>query len=180
MSLVAAPRRETVDCRAPKRMTTITDKTSTDGLVRKDTSPRRTSKRSRPLHEPQVSAHPTTTASPLLEIANGIVGAYKDALGRGPTRSHVHFAGAETLVVVLEDTMTVQERNLASLGERELLREYRLVLTSALEDRLRSIVESALGRRPEALVSGFDPLRDVAVEVFTLAPESTDGQTETR
>ncbi len=106
-----------------------------------------------------------------------MVAAYKDALGRGPTKSHVHFAGADTLVVVLEDTMTVQERNLASLGEQELLREYRFVLTRALEDRLRSIVERALGRRTQALVSGFDTLRDVAVEVFTLARESTRGQT---
>lgn len=161
-------------------MTAITDEPTTGGPVRKDTSPRRTVNGSQPLHEPQVSAHPTPTASPQLEIANAIVGAYKDALGRGPTKSHVHFAGADTLVVVLEDTMTVQERNLASLGEEGLLREYRLVLTSALEDRLRSIVEGALGRRPQALVSGFDTRRDVAVEVFTLAPESADGQTETR
>jgi len=31
-----------------------------------------------------------------------------------------------------------------------------------------------------AFVSGFDTLRDVAVEVFTLTPESTDGQTAMR
>jgi uncharacterized protein YbcI len=81
---------------------------------------------------------------------------------------------------VLEDTMTVQERNLAALGEEEPLREYRLVLTRALEDRFRSIVEQAIGRRTVAFVSGFDTLRDIAVEVFTLTPESTDGQTAMR
>jgi uncharacterized protein YbcI len=92
----------------------------------------------------------------------------------------VHFAGADTLVVVLENTMTVQERNLASHGEEKPLRESRFVLTRALEGRFRSIVERALGRRTLAFVSGFDTLRDVAVEVFTLAPESTDGQTAMR
>jgi uncharacterized protein YbcI len=106
-----------------------------------------------------------------------MVGAYKDALGRGPSKSHVHFAGADTLVVVLQDTMNVEERNLASLGQEEPLRECRLVLMRALEDRFRSIVERALGRRTLAVLSGFDTLRDVAVEVFTLAPQSTDGQT---
>ena len=116
-------------------------------------------------------------ASPTLEIANAMVSAYKDALGRGPTKCRVHFAGADTLVVVLQETMTVQERNLASLGEDAAVRQYRLVLTRALEDRSRSIVERAVGRRTLAFVSGFDTLRDVAVEVFTLAPESTDGQT---
>lgn len=105
-----------------------------------------------------------------------MVKAYKDALGRGPTKSQVHFAGADTLVVVLQDTMTVQERNLASLGKEEPLREHRLLLTRSLEDRFRSIVEHALGKRTLAFISGFDILRDVAVEIFTLAPESTDGQ----
>jgi uncharacterized protein YbcI len=114
------------------------------------------------------------TASATLEIANGMVRAYKAALGRGPTKSHVHFAGADTLVVVLEDTMTIQERNLTSLGEQERLREYRLILTRGLEGRFRSIVERALGRRTLAFASGFDTLRDVAVEVFTLEPQSTD------
>ena len=104
-----------------------------------------------------------------------MVRAYKEALGRGPTKCHVHFAGADTLVVVLQDTMTVQERNLASLGEREPLRDRRLLLTKHLEDRFRSIVEQALGRRTLAYISGFDSLRDVAIEVFTLAPESGDG-----
>jgi uncharacterized protein YbcI len=139
-------------------MTAIADRPATGGLVR----------------------HPTLAASPQLEITNAMVGAYKDALGRGPTKSHVHFAGADTLVVVLEDTMTAQERSLASLGEQELLRECRLVLTRSLEGRFRSIVERALGRRTQAFVSGFDALRDVAVQVFTLAPESTDGQIATR
>lgn len=120
------------------------------------------------------------TASPTFEIANAIVGAYKDALGRGPSKSHVHFAGADTLVVVLQDTMTAQERHLASLGEQEALREYRLVLTRTLEDRFRSIVERALGRRTLAFISGFDSLRDTAVEVFTLPPETTNGRAPSR
>jgi uncharacterized protein YbcI len=54
------------------------------------------------------------------------------------------------------------------------LREHRLVLTRALEDRFRSIVERALGRQTLAFISGIDILRDVAVEVFTLEPESID------
>ncbi len=128
----------------------------------------------------QTGALRDPTVSPTLEIANAIAGAYKDALGRGPTKSRVNFAGADTLVVVLEDTMTAQERNLAALGEEEPLREHRLVLTRALEDRFRSIVERAVGRRTVAFVSGFDTLRDIAVEVFTLTPESTDSQTAMR
>jgi uncharacterized protein YbcI len=115
-----------------------------------------------------------SAAAPTLEIANEISAAYKDTLGCGPTKARVHFAPPAMLVVVLENTMTREERTLAALGEDERLRERRLILTTALEDRLRSIVERALGRRTVAFPSGIDTRRDVAVEVFTLAPEPTD------
>lgn len=83
--------------------------------------------------------------------------------------------------MVLENTMTTEERTLAVLGEDERLREHRVVLTTALEDRFRSIVERALGRRIRAFVSGIDTRRDVAVDIFILEPESTDGrQTKTK
>jgi uncharacterized protein YbcI len=115
-----------------------------------------------------------SAAAPRLVIANAIAAAYKDTLGSGPTRARVHFAPPAMLVVVLENTMTREERTLAALGEDKRLRERRLVLTTALEDRLRAIVERALGRRTVAFLSGIDTRRDVAVEVFTLAPEPTD------
>lgn len=117
-----------------------------------------------------------STAAPMLEIADAIAAAYKDALGRGPKKTSVHLAAPETLVAVLESTMTAQERTLAALGEDERLREHRLVLTAALEDRLRSIIERALGRRTLAFLSGIDTRRDVTANVFTLAPPSTNGQ----
>lgn len=109
-----------------------------------------------------------------------MVRAYKELLGRGPTKTRALFAGADTLLVVLEDTMTVQERNLAALGEEARLREHRLFLTTAAEDRFRSIVEGTLGRRTLACVSGFDLHRDVAMEIFTLEPERADGHNTTK
>lgn len=130
-------------------------------------------------------ASPATQAAPppeplgtaIVEIANAIVHTYKELLGRGPTKSRVLFAGADVLLVVLEDTMTAQERTLASLGEQERLRTQRLLLTTAAEQQLRTIVESALGRRTLAHVSGFDVHRDAAAEIFTLEPERTNGTT---
>ncbi len=118
---------------------------------------------------------PEPAGTPTLEIANAIVGAYKELLGRGPTKTRVLFAGADTLLVVLEDTMTAQDRNLAALGQEARLREHRLFLTTAAEHQFRSIVESALGRRTLACISGFDIHRDVAMEIFTFEPERTDG-----
>ncbi len=113
--------------------------------------------------------------SPLLEISNAMVRLYKEAFGRGPTKSRVHFAGADTLLVTLEDSMTVAERSLALLGGHEKVREARLFIQYALEDQFRAVVERALQRRTVAFVSGVDTRHDICVKVFTLE-SSTDGE----
>ena len=81
------------------------------------------------------------------------------------------------LVVILEASLTVAERNLVAMGEHQRLREARLFFQHALEDQFRAIVEEALGRRTVAFVSGIDTDRDVAIEVFTLEPAG-DGSSQ--
>ena len=110
------------------------------------------------------------STSPLLEISNATVRIYKEMLGRGPTHARARFAGIDTLVVVLQDTMTVSERKLAALGEHDCLREQRLLVHRTVEDELREVVERILSRRTLALINGIDPRCDVAAEVFLLAP----------
>jgi uncharacterized protein YbcI len=117
-----------------------------------------------------------TDRSPMLEISNAMVRLYKEAFGRGPTKARAHFAGPDTLVVILEYSLTVAERNLVAMGEHQRLREARLFFQYALEDQFRGIVERALGRRTVAFISGMDTQRDVAMEVFTFEPASADGQ----
>ena len=109
-------------------------------------------------------------ASPLLEIANVMVHLYKDAFGRGPSKARAQFSGSDTLVVLLEDMMTIAERQLVALGEHARVREQRLFLQLALEDKKRSEVERILKRRALACVSGTDPDHDLAAEVFLLEP----------
>ncbi len=122
----------------------------------------------------QQSGSAIADRSPMLEISNAMVRLYKEAFGRGPTKARAHFAGPDTLVVVLENSLTVAERNLVALGEHQRLREARLFFQYALEDQFRAIVEEALGRRTVAFVSGLDTARDVAMEVFTLESTSAD------
>lgn len=120
-----------------------------------------------------------TDRSPMLEISNAMVRLYKEAFGRGPTKARAQFAGPDTLVVILESSLTVAERNLLAMGEHQRLREARLFFQYALEDQFRAIVEQALERRTLAFISGIDTQRDVAMEVFTLEPAS-DGADETQ
>ena len=116
-----------------------------------------------------------TDRSPMLEISNAMVRLYKDAFGRGPTKARAQFAGPDTLVVILENSLTVAERNLVAMAEHQRLREARLFFQYALEDQFRAIVEHATGRRTVAFISGIDTARDVAMEVFTLEPAADDG-----
>src|SRR5947209_2578266 len=113
--------------------------------------------------------------SPMLQISTEMVRLYKEAFGRGPTKARAQFAGPDTLVVTLEDSLTVAERNLAALGEIDRLREARLFFQYAMEDSFRSIVERVLGRRPVAFVSGIDVRNDVSVEVFTFESRPDTG-----
>jgi uncharacterized protein YbcI len=110
------------------------------------------------------------SSSPLLEISNATVRLYKAAFGRGPTHARARFAGPDTLVVLLQDTMTVSERRLAALGEHERLRAHRLLLHKVVEDEIRAVVEEVLERPTLSLISGLDTERDVAAEVLVLAP----------
>lgn len=114
------------------------------------------------------------TSAPLLEISNAMVQLYKEAFGRGPTKARTTFAGPDLVLVLLEDAFTVTERTLLSLGEIETLRESRLVVQEALEERARSAVQGALGRQTLAFITGIDPRRGVAINLFTLDPVAAD------
>ena len=111
-------------------------------------------------------------SSPLLAISNATVALYKQAFGRGPTKVRAHYAGPDTIVVLLEQTLTGAERNLVALGEQARLRESRLIVQRALEDRLRDTVEGKLGRRAIAVMSAIDVDRDVCAELLTLEPRA--------
>lgn len=122
------------------------------------------------LDSPESIAAATIDRSPLLAVSNAMVGLYKEAFGRGPTKARAQFAGDDTLLVTLESSLTVAERNLVAMGEHQRLREARLFLSYALEDQFRAIVEQALGRKTLAFVSGIDTARDVTIKFFTLEP----------
>lgn len=119
-----------------------------------------------------LSADPSAAGSPLAELANAIVHLYKEVLGRGPTKARAQFLGPDVLLVLLEDSLTVVERNLVALGEVARVREQRLFLETGFDERKRSEVERILGRRTVGAISGVDPRRDITVEFFTLEPDS--------
>ena len=122
-------------------------------------------------NEPEGSAafEPATQAL-TAQISNEMVRLYKDLFGRGPTRARTNFAGPDTVVSTLENSMTPAERSMVELGEQQQLRDVRLFFQAAREEDFRETVEQLTGRRVRAFVSGMDADQDVATEVFYLEP----------
>ena len=56
----------------------------------------------------------------VMSCSKEMVRLYKEQFGRGPTKARAAWAGPDTLVCTLEDTLTPAERNLLRLGERWL------------------------------------------------------------
>ena len=77
-------------------------------------------------------------------ISTEMVRLYKEQFGRGPTKVRSHFAGPDTLICLLEDSMTPVERNMAAMGEHQRL------------------VERLTGRSVRAFISGMDTEEDAS------------------
>jgi uncharacterized protein YbcI len=103
---------------------------------------------------------------------------YKQRLGRGPTRTRTYWAGADTVVIVLEQTLTVAERRMRALDEHRRLRDLRTLLQTDGRSDFCDSIERITGRKVRALTSGIDTVADVATEIFVLHPPvTTAGQT---
>ena len=109
-------------------------------------------------------------------ISREMVRLYKDQFGRGPTKVRTHWAGDNTIVVLLEDTLTPAERNLVKMGEHQRLRDVRMFFQYATVGEFCEPVERLTGRKVRAFLSGIDTEVDgIAIETFVLHPDGYDG-----
>ena len=116
---------------------------------------------------------PAGAPGPMLALSNAMTRLYKDLFGRGPTKVRAAYAGPDTVVVTLENTMTQAERNMVRLGDHQRLRDVRLFFQHSSEEQLKRPVEEILGRRVRAFISGIDAEKDVAVEVYILEADGS-------
>ena len=110
--------------------------------------------------------------SDLNNISNAMVRLYKEQLGRGPTRVSTRYAGPDTIVVTLEQTMVPAEHALVEMGEPHRMTETRLMLMAAAEGEFREAIESITGRKVRALVCGLSAEADISTKVFYLGPQA--------
>lgn len=109
----------------------------------------------------------------LQDISNAMVRLYKEQFGRGPTKVRSDYAGPDTLVATLENSLTAAERSLVAMDEHQRVREIRMFFQHASEPEFTGAVEQITGRKVRSFVSGTDTHNDVSTEVFYLEPTPT-------
>ena len=104
-------------------------------------------------------------------ISNTVVKALSRTTGRGPTKAKTTL-GENGVFVVLQDTLTRGERNLAEAGEGAAVLDLRRRWQRVMQVEVSREIEELTGRKVIGFMSDnhIDP--DLAVEVFVLQPQS--------
>ena len=95
---------------------------------------------------------------------------YKELFGRGPTKARTNYAGPDTIVTTIQNSLTSAERSMLALDEHQRVREIRMFFQHASEREFSRTVEEITGRKVWAFVSGIDTAQDVSAELFYLEP----------
>jgi uncharacterized protein YbcI len=104
-------------------------------------------------------------------ICDSAVRLMREYTGRGPTKAKATI-NSESVMILLGDTLTRGERQLAATGKADRVLQLRHDFQMVMRDELVKTVEDATGRTVIAFMSQnhIDP--DLAVEIFVLQPES--------
>jgi len=120
-----------------------------------------------------------STGNHLQAVSNAMVRLHKELFGRGPTTARSYFAGPDTLICTLEDTLLPAERTMVEMGEHQRVRESRMFLQVATHDQFVAAVETLISRKVRAFASAVDPGPGVVFEIFSFYPEHPRGDGST-
>jgi uncharacterized protein YbcI len=109
----------------------------------------------------------------LQAVSNAMVKLHKEQFGRGPTNARSYFAGPDTLVCTLEDSLLPAEHAMVEMGEQQRVRESRMFLQVASQERFVEAVEELVSRKVRAFASAIDPDSGVVFEVFSFEPDGS-------
>jgi uncharacterized protein YbcI len=86
--------------------------------------------------QPQIG-HQDRQGLELQEVTNAMVRLYKDLFGRGPTKARSNWAGPDTLVATIQNSLTPAERNMVELDEHQRVREIRMFSSTPANETSR-------------------------------------------
>jgi len=120
-----------------------------------------------------MSARDETEAGVLAGITRDLVRLHHQYYGKGPTKARSYMVN-DTLISILEGGFTTVEVTLIDEGKTEAVHNMRRSFQMAMEERFRTVVEKAVGRRVVAYMSQIHTNPDMAVELFVLEPAKDD------
>jgi uncharacterized protein YbcI len=110
----------------------------------------------------------TTGRDVLAEACVGAAALFRERWGRGPRKCRAHWAGPDTVVLVLHDIRTRAEETLVEHARTAEVIAARTAFNTLLEPELSAIVERATRRTVSAVVGGTRLEPDVTTAVFLL------------
>ena len=129
-----------------------------------------------PTDEQQAQTPADAQTSILSEISNTMVRLHKEQFGRGPATAYTRWAGDDVLITILENTLTLAERNMVKMGEHQRLRDTRMCFQHATVREFCEPVEQITGRKIRSFLSAMDTETDgLSTEIFILHPAGYDG-----
>jgi len=103
-------------------------------------------------------------------ISNALVGILREYLGRGPTKARTVLS-ENTVMVLMEDTLTRAEHSLVADGKGEEVLRIRASLQQTMRDDIIDVVERLSGRGVIAFMSTNHIEPDLACEILVLEPD---------
>jgi hypothetical protein len=125
----------------------------------------------------QLQLPPSRTQS-LASVPRGLVQLFRHRAGRGPTQAKSFWAGEDALLVLFVGGYTKAERTLWDQGHPDTAVAYRHAVLEALEDDMRTVVETSVGRSVDAVLVSAHHDPDVMAAVFLLEPLGGSGSAE--
>jgi uncharacterized protein YbcI len=123
-------------------------------------------------HEPAVVGQ-----SLAAEISTLVVRLMSEYTGRGPTKARTTING-DLIAVLLRDTLTKGERQLVALGKVESVMQMRRAFQGAMQEEACAAIEELVGRKVIGFMSDNHADPDLAIEVFVLESERSNGPEE--
>src|SRR3954452_20277929 len=98
-------------------------------------------------------------------ISTAVVHVFSEHTGRGPTRARTTIDG-ETVVVILQDSMTKAERSLVQAGKDDEVLQLRRSFQDTMRGDLVAVVERLTRSSVRAFMSANHIAPDAAAEIF--------------
>lgn len=118
--------------------------------------------------EPETSEHPTSAAGRINQaLANAVVRAHRDVVGRGPTKAQA-FYHHDLVVVLLRGALTTVERSLITEDRADAVLRLRYEIETIMRPPLVEVVESLTGSNVLAAMSTSHLEPELTAELFLL------------